>query len=83
MGGPTYPDTAEQIRTGDRIAFGDRTGRIVIVTDADQFAPDFPKSEWSFVRAHTIAVKFDDGQLMMFDSFCSHDAVRLLSRDSA
>lgn len=74
-----YP-SGEPIHAGDKILFGGNPARIVIVTQIDEYAEDFPKTEWAFLSGDTIAVRYDDGRLMMYDSFCAHDEITLLER---
>jgi hypothetical protein len=79
MSGPRYP-SGEEIHAGDRILFGGQPARIIFVTQRKEYAEGVLPSDWDFVRGDTIGVQFENGRIVMYDSFCHHDAITVLSR---
>jgi hypothetical protein len=79
---PKYPTGAE-VHAGDTIRFDGRGARVVFVTQRGEYEPDFPAGEWAFVQGDTIAIQFDDGEVMMYGSFCGSDEIVLLARRGA
>jgi len=79
MKDPRYP-SGQEIHAGDKLSFGGVPARIMFVTQRNEYAEGVQRSEWAFVPANTIGVRFEDGRIMMYDSFCDHDEVTLLSR---
>jgi hypothetical protein len=76
---PRYP-SGEEVHAGDKILLGGMPGLIMFVTQRNEYAPGVSRSDWEFVPADTLAVRFEDGRVMMYDSFCGHDEISLLSR---
>lgn len=76
---PQYP-TGEEVHAGDSILFGGSPAFIMFVTQRNEYADGFPRDDWAFVEGDTIAVRFEDGNIMMYDSFCDQDAITLLRR---
>ena len=79
MNDPRYP-SGEEIHAGDKLSFGGLPAQIMFVTQRNEYAEGVLRSEWDFVPADTIAVRFEDGRIIMYDSFCDHDGITLLSR---
>lgn len=79
MSSSHYP-WGDEIHAGDRIAFQGEKARVLFVKRTGEFAPGVSPSDWEFMPEDTIALEFEDGRMMCYDSFCGHDAIELVSR---
>ena len=79
MTSPRYP-SGEEIHARDRIVLQGEQARILFVKQINGFAADVSPSDWDFMPEDTIAVEFEGGGFMSYDSFCHHDGITLLSR---
>ena len=80
MSDPVYP-SGEEIHAGDRLLFDCRPATILFVIQRSEFAPGVSPADWAFVTGDAIGVRFeDDGSIAMYDAFCHHDAITILSR---
>jgi hypothetical protein len=67
-----YEDGTE-IHVGDEVAYNGQRGKIVIVVDRDEYAPTFPKSEWSLSDEPTgFMIEFTNGARAFMDSSDEH-----------
>jgi len=74
---PTYTG-GEPVRLGDRVSGpGTARGEVVFVVERAEFAPDFPASEWAYLK-RGFMVRETDGTLVHYE--VSHADLRLLSR---
>jgi hypothetical protein len=60
-----YRDGTE-IHVGDRVFYHGQAGRIVIVAEHGEYAPDYPKEEWSTIFTG-LMIRFDDGARLHFE----------------
>lgn len=57
-----YNDGTE-IHVGDRVFYHGQAGRIVIVAARGEYAPDYPKEEWSAITTG-LMIRFDNGAIL-------------------
>ena len=79
---PKYP-SGEEVHAGDHILFGGAPAEVIFVTQRNEYADGVSAVEWEFVKGDTIALRFEDGRIMMYDSFCDHDEITVLPRNGA
>jgi hypothetical protein len=74
-----YTDGTEA-RLGDRVQFsnGER-GTVVLSIDTDEYSPDFPKKQWSYL-AKGIMIKTDGGALVHYEDPNIDEIVLLMER---
>jgi ketosteroid isomerase-like protein len=79
---PRYP-SGEEVHAGDKVLLGGIPASIIFVTQRSEFADGISAADWSFVPGDAIAVRFEDGRIIMYDSFCDHDEIQLLDSSKA
>jgi len=57
--------SGEEVRCGDRVSYNRQQGRIVFVAARQEYAPDFPASEWGDQSGFMIC--FDNGARLQLD----------------
>jgi len=60
-----YPD-GSVIRVGDRVFYDGQAGRIAIVAEDGEYAPDYPKEEWPSIISG-LMIHFDNGARLHLD----------------
>ena len=55
-----------EIHVGDRVFYHGQAGRVAIVAEHGQYAPDYPKEEWPTIRTG-LMIHFDNGARLHFD----------------
>jgi len=61
---PRY-HSGEEVRCGDRVSYNRQHGKIVFVAVRQEYAPDFPASEWGELSGFMIC--FDNGARLQLD----------------
>ena len=74
---PHY-QSGEEVRCGDRVSYNRQLGRIGFVAVRQEYAPDFPASEWSDHSGFMIC--FDNGARLQLDE--ADELLSLLARHS-
>ncbi|MBI2441212.1 MAG: hypothetical protein HYV35_07575 [Lentisphaerae bacterium] len=56
-------DDGTEIHVGERVFYHGQAGRIVIVAAHGEYAPDYPKEEWSAITTG-LMIHFDNGAIL-------------------
>jgi hypothetical protein len=63
------------IRLGDRVNVGSaEKGTVVFSVDTDDYAPDFPKAEWEYLKKG-VMLRMDGGALVFLETPDEHTEV--------
>ena len=54
------------IHVGDRVFYHGQAGRIAIIAEHGEYAPDYPREEWPSITTG-LMIHFDNGARMRFD----------------
>ena len=73
----TYPD-GQQIRVGDKVKLWNGCyGLVVVSIDTDEYSTEYPKEEWSYLKAG-ILIDSDQAGLIHYPLFT--DKLQLVTR---
>ncbi len=74
--------SGEEVRLGDHVQLGTKStssilGKVVFVIDRNEFASDFPRRDWLYLKKGFM-VQFNDGNLIHYEQ--PEEDLKLLSR---